>query len=413
MNDFYKKDIIVAPSDYDETNGKVDFICTGENDEKTIQAAIDKCVAENRNVFLLNGIYNIDGFYDFGDNGPLTALRFPDCHREIIFKGQNHEYGFQRKFNNGVVLFVTEKALESIGENATDVMCSGWTPAGIQNGASLNIENIAVVLHNNQRALRCVDLRRTDRVEVKNVSLMSYGGLMAEDNQVGLAELPPVPKTGCIGLTMTDGSNYDYSNYTNVQAWGFDEGIQVGGEHVVCINCGAAIGKYGFTFGNYETSCGSNHPITLINCLDERNINLPIFNFCGDHIGGRPLQGGQEIAMINFNIERVAKQTPGGILGDAMREIYPGTWCGKIEFTAQPAWCCINTENFKIWENDGSGSKIVTRNSMHKAVCTTAERESYYPTLGQQIFDTDLNKMLICIDPENRKWVDMNGNAIN
>ena len=77
--------------------------------------------------------------------------------------------------------------------------------------------------------------------------------------------------------------------------------------------------------------------------------------------------------MINFNIERVAKQTPGGILGDAMREIY----------------------------------------SMHKAVCTTAERESYYPTLGQQIFDTDLNKMLICIDPENRKWVDMNGNAIN
>ena len=373
----------------------MDFICTGENDEKTIQAAIDKCVAENKNIFLLNGIYNIDGFYDFGDNGPLTALRFPNCHREIIFKGQNHEYGFQRKFNNGVVLFVTEKALESIGANATDVMRSSWTHAGIQNGASLNIENIAVVLHNNQRALRCVDLRRTDRVEVKNASLMSYGGLMAEDNQAGLAELPPVPKTGCISLTMTDGSNYDSSNYTNVQAWGFDEGIQVGGEHVVCINCGAAIGKYGFTFGNYKTSCGSNHPITLINCLDERNINLPIFNFCGDHIGGRPLQGGQEITMINFNIERVAKQTPGGILGDAMREVYPGTWCGKIEFTAQPAWSCINTEDFKIWENDGSGSKIVTRNSMHKTVCSTAERESYYPTLGQQIFDTDLNKMLI------------------
>ena len=116
--------------------------------------------------------------------------------------------------------------------------------------------------------------------------------------------------------------------------------------------------------------------------------------------------------MINFNIERVAKQTPGGILGDAMREVYPGTWCGKIEFTAQPAWGCINTEDFKIWENDGSGSKIVTRNSMHKTVCSTAERESYYPTLGQQIFDTDLNKMLVCIDPENKKWVDMNGVTI-
>lgn len=49
---------------------------------------------------------------------------------------------------------------------------------------------------------------------------------------------------------------------------------------------------------------------------------------------------------------------------------------------------------------------------MHKTVCSTAERESYYPTLGQQIFDTDLNKMLVCIDPENKKWVDMNGVTI-
>jgi hypothetical protein len=30
--------------------------------------------------------------------------------------------------------------------------------------------------------------------------------------------------------------------------------------------------------------------------------------------------------------------------------------------------------------------------------------------LGQQIFDTDLNKMLICTDPATKKWVDFNGN---
>ncbi len=217
---------------------------------------------------------------------------------------------------------------------------------------------------------------------------------------------------GCIGLTMTDGSNNSFSNYTNVQTYGFDEGIQVGGEHVVCINCGAAIGRYGFTFGNYVTDCGSNHPITLINCMDERNINLPLFNMCGDSDGkGGRLQGRQEVTLISFNMERVERQTPGGKLGDLMREVHPGTWCGSIDFTLQPAWCSLNAIDFKLWESDGSGKNIRTRNSCHKMICTTEERLSYYPTLGQQIFDTDLNKMLICIDPDRKKWVDLMGNS--
>lgn len=401
--------IVVAPQNY--TGGvKADFICSGKNDELVIQQAIDKCIEENRNVMLLNGIYHIDAFYDYyKDGGPKAAICFPNTWREICFFGENHEYGFQKSFNNGVVLYVSHEALESISEE-TDVIRGKWTYKGIQNGSSLHMENIAVVLADNQHALRCVDLRRTDRVEVKNLSLVAYGDSVSENSAVGLVEAPPIPKKGCIGLTMTDGSNYDYSNYTNVQTWGFDEGIQVGGEHVVCINCGTAIGRYGFTFGNYKTYSGSNHPITLINCLYERNINLPMFNMCGDDDGnGGRLQGEQEVTFISFNIERVEKQTPGGKLGDLMREVYPGTWKGNIDFTAQPAWCATNSVDFQIWENDGSGSGIRTRNNCHKQMCTTAERLSYYPTFGQQIFDTDLNKMLICTDPEKKKWVDFNG----
>ena len=207
---------------------------------------------------------------------------------------------------------------------------------------------------------------------------------------------------------MTDGSNYNYSNYTNVHTWGFDEGIQVGGEHVVCINCGATIGRYGFTFGNYEMNCGANHPITLINCLDERNIHLLLLGkWCGDNDGkGGRLCGRQEITMIGFNIERIAAQTPGGVLGDCMREAVPGSWCGNIDYTAQPAWSCLNTPAFQLWENDGSGSGFRTHNNCHKTVCSTVERLSYYPSLGQQIFDTDLNKMVVCIDPHKKTWVD-------
>ena len=72
----------------------------------------------------------------------------------------------------------------------------------------------------------------------------------------------------------------------------------------------------------------------------------------------------------------------------------------------------LNTEDFQLWENDGSGAGFKTRNNCHKLICTTKERINYYPTYGQQIFDTDLNKMLICIDPANKKWVDYNGNEV-
>ncbi len=404
--------VVIAPKNY---LGKVtaDFNCTGKNDEIVIQAAIDRAVETNSNVMLLNGIYHIDGFNNYyHDDGPDTAVCFPNAWREIKFIGENAEYGLQKSFNNGVVLYVSADALQGI-EKETDVIRGKWTAAGIQNGSSLRMENIAVILANNQHKIRCIDLRRTDRPELKNIALIGYGDLIGENSDLGLGTPPPVPEKGCIGLTMTDGSNYGYSNYTNVHTFGFDEGIQVGGEHVICFNCGALVGRYGFTFGNYETHCGANHPITLINCMDERNINLPLFNMCGDDDkNGNHMQGKQEVTFINFNMERVERQTPGGKFGDLMREVHPGTWRGSIDFTLQPDWNALNSVDCQIWENDGSGSGIKTRNSCHKAVCTTEERLSYYPMFGQQIFDTDLNKMLICIDPSAKKWVDFMGNPV-
>lgn len=403
---------IAASNSTEEFQSKADFVCSGTNDEIMIQKAIDLCMEQDKNLYMLNGTYSIDAFYHQNDGGPLTAICIPNTHREFRIIGQNHEYGFQKKYHNGVVFYVSQTALNTIHTDSVDVIRGTWTGAGIQNGSSLHMENIAIILANNSHPIRCVDLRRTDRVEVKNLSLISYGDSISPDSSVGLETPPSIPAKGCIGLTMTDGSNYDYSNYINVQTWGFDEGIQVGGEHVICVNCGAAIGNYGFTFGNYEASNGCNHPITLINCLDERNINLPYFGrWCGDADGnGGRIIGNQEISLISFNIERVAAKTPGGVLGDLMKEEIPGSWCGKIEFTAQPAWCALNDIHFKLWESDGSGSRIKTKNNCHKTVCSTAERNTYYPTLGQQIFDTDLNKMLICIDPDQKLWVDFSGN---
>ena len=412
--------ITVAASDStDEAKANADLVCTGEHDELVIQRGIDECVKQNKNLYLLNGVYKIDGFYDFGDGGEKTALCVPNGWREFAIIGQGHEYGYRRRYDNGVTLYVNDAAFDSESGEQPGVLRNTWTSRGIQNGASLRLENLALVLDNNRHKVRCIDLRRTDRAECKNITLIAYGELLDGTDSFNIGTTSPdVAKEGCIGLTMTDGSNYNYSNYTNVFAYGFDEAIQVGGEHVVCINCGAALSTYGFTFGNYEVNCGANHPITMINCLDERNVNLPLFGcHTGDSDGkGGRLVGNQEITMISFNLEMLKNdpgKTPGGEVKSYMREVIPGTWKGNIDFTLQPAHCHTNAVDAQVWENDGSGTGIKTRNNCHKTVCSTAERLSYYPTHGQQIFDTDKNKMVICIDVASKLWVDFNGNAVD
>ena len=396
--------VIAAANSTDALKARADVVCSGEHDEQVIQAVIDRCARERLDVLLLNGIYHIDGFYDRGDGGPKAALCFPNNRQEMAFVGQRKPYGRE----SGVILYVTAQALEQIDGEGYDVIRTTWTPCGLGNGSALVLENMDVRLSHNQKPVRCVDLRRCDRPELKNIGLNAY-----HDMPAGLGKPPAMPVKGCIGLTMTDGSNAFYSNYTDVSANGFWEGIQVGGEHVVMINCAANMNYYGYTFGNYELKNGANHPITMINCMDERNVNLPLFNSCGDSdLNGNRMQGNQEVTMIGFNIEHIAAQAPGQKHERRMQEVFPGTWKGNIEFTVQPAWNHLNIVDFQLWENDGSGSGFKTRNNCHKTVCSTEERMSYYPTLGQQVFDTDLNKMVVCIDPATKKWTDFLGNEV-
>ena len=47
-----------------------------------------------------------------------------------------------------------------------------------------------------------------------------------------------------------------------------------------------------------------------------------------------------------------------------------------------------------------------------KASVFRAERIRYYPQYMQQLFDLDLNELLVCTDPAKRKWVDALGNAV-
>ena len=246
----YKNSMItIAANDSTEELKKcADVVCSGKNDEITIQKIINRCALEKKDIYLLNGTYHIDGFYDFKDGGPKAAICFPNNRQEMAFVGQSNPYGQ----DGGVILYVTAKALEQIGDEGVDVIRTTWTLRGIANGSALTIENMKISASHNQKPYRCIDLRRCDRPELKNVGMCAY-----RDMEAGLGKPPVVAAKGCIGLTMTDGSNDFYSNYTNVSASGFYEGIQVSGEHVVMINCAAIMNYYGYTFGNYQINCGA------------------------------------------------------------------------------------------------------------------------------------------------------------
>ena len=50
--------------------------------------------------------------------------------------------------------------------------------------------------------------------------------------------------------------------------------------------------------------------------------------------------------------------------------------------------------------------------TIQRARCMSAERRSYAPQLNQQVFDTDLNKLVICTDPVRKTWVDAMGTPV-
>ena len=165
MDKFQRHYITIAANDStEELKSCADIVCEGSHDELTIQKIIDKCAEEKKDIFLLNGTYHIDGFYDFGDGGPKAALRFPNNRQEISFSGQKKPYG---KKDSGVILYVTPLALEQIDGEGYDVIRTVWKDRGLGSCSALYMENFDIQLSHNQKPIRCIDLRRCDRPSLK------------------------------------------------------------------------------------------------------------------------------------------------------------------------------------------------------------------------------------------------------
>lgn len=411
-------EVFIAASDARETEKeRADFLCTGVNDEVVIQAAINSIYAAGGGtVRMSSGTFYIDSFTNYeanDDGGSYTAIMIPSNNTTgytIKIIGDSIPYSYTA--NGGTRIRVSDTCYEGLDQNKVyKIFRSPYVRSLVNNArVSLIMEQFGIYLPWNQKKIMCIDLLYTNRVELRHVYITAYiSGY--NGHTVSIQNPPDVAVEGCVGLRMTGGSNAGLlSTYDSVVCIGFYEGIKVGGEHVIGLNLGGIFNVYSYTFGNYPWSDGMNHPITLINCSDERSVNLPLFAYCSESRNNSA--SGQQISIIDFNVERIAAYTPGKQLGNLARELVPGTFHGDISYTIQYRYggSPLST-TMKFWE-DGHGQRFQSRNSTQLLACDTTTRNSYAPNYLQRIWDTTLGKEVICVDTANKTWKDAMGNIV-
>ena len=395
----------IASNDTSEYDKNIaDYVCKGTNDEYVINMAYLQGVWEGVTKIRLScGVFYIQSFGLTDSDTKVAILLQHGLNRvkNMIIEGSGCAYGFTRqKFPNGTVLYVDETGYNSLG--GSDVASIIKTPGtqAILSDNAIELREFGIYVYGSQKKITAIDFTSGDRVYCDKLALIGYTKEMLDDYHVGLS-IPPVaiPVDGFTGIKMGTGSN-DPQGYTfrNIGIWGFYEGFKVGGEHLLMEQCYAALCVYGYTFGNIPEVESENinslcHPITMINCSDERNQNFPCFKRAGKK---------QQITMIDLNLEYLPNSAPGNVFNNYMTDETGGEVCGEISYTIFTSQG--NVVDIPLWAN-GNGQTFVSRNAAQRNIGTTTERMTYSPNYGQTYFDTDLGKLMTCTDPQNKTWV--------
>lgn len=397
--DFYVVSSIADSDAYE--NYKHVYYCTGTNDELVIQQAVNDCAMHGGVIHMSRGDFFIDSFPNTINepSAAFAAISIPHRGTEVCIKGDSAR--LSGSVQNGTVIYVNDACYEALDANTNyRVFSSPYVPNIVNNVTeSVRVENLNVVLPWNQKRIIVFDWFSFERVYMQFVMVNGYRNGY-QGHHVSLTNPPDVAVEGSAGVRMTSGSNAGLNDdYFNVSVAGLYEGFKVGGEHVVMVNCMGVFNVYAYTFGNYEWVNGGHHPITLINCADERSVNLPWFVKSGNQYG-KP----QEIDLIGFNIERISEATPGGTLGNYAVVEEGQNFCGNVWFTIQTSYTGGgNSVSVPFW-NGTDGRGFITRNMAQKPSGTRTERYDYAPAYLQTYFDTDLGAMLFCDDEVTHHW---------
>lgn len=394
------KIIYVAASNSSGTDKSLcSFVCDGINDEVTIQSAIN-ALNGNGEVHLMIGDYYIHDFPVTSNVDERSAVVFPSSLSSCIKLSGLIDAS---RANSRPRIHVTNSALALYPDTLLAVFNVANSRSDAQ-GAAISFANMHIYIDDDSAEYKYIAINafQASSIKLKYVYIDAAPNI-GQDSMSGR-----MPVEGSVGVRCTKGNNNMGGGFISSYVRGFYDGFQLGGEHLILQDCGAQYCYYGYSFGNYDYSYGvMEHPITLINCLDERNAALPLFAKCGPH-GSTAYKGLQAITMIDFNIEDRPGSNPTGNRMLPASEVTPSSFCGYISFAANTANNTNNIVNFQFWAS-GCGQNFKTVNSTHKLGGTTAERNTYTPMYMQQYFDTDLNKMLIY---NGSSWVDFNGTAV-
>lgn len=414
-SDYDCKTLFVASSTSESIfKNNAHFVCDGVNDEVELDEAM--CLSNWHSIIQLgNGIFYIDSFikktykntpyYDieYTDYGVMTNTSYNDfdCVRTILgFNKNNNDYG------QGTRIYVRESAFENVPSTIEPYVISG---PGYGTTGTLIIKNLTIKIENNQHKVVCINGAHLGALTVDTCSLSAGANAWSET----------LPVEGCVGLRGVMGDCNGTSYYiAHTYAGAFYEGFQLGGEHLVMIECGGRFNYYCYTFGNYDYGSAYNngrvtdtHPLTLINCCDEGSRALPKFVKSGMYSDGN-VAAKQQIDLIGFNMEIHNASLQGAV------EVTSGAFCGTIDFVAYgstntskntPGPDRRNRVDVRFWASDNDGKYFRTTNAAHAEMGSTSERLGYWAQKMQKYFDTDLNKMLVCTSEDNQVWKDFNG----
>jgi len=408
-------EILIAASDstdFDKSRAK--FVCTGTHDEVTINRAFS-ILSPFQDLHFAKGTYYIDSFFVSTDGEEDYVICCPvgtqNRHRLVCDGAMPCKTSSSATdlgtFVNSAKFVVTSSCYEALDANKqySIIRCNSSSGYRRYGANAIQVEGLSFIIPDNQKKIICIDAKWAAFIQVKNVMASAVANVSSLK----------VPVEGCIGIRGTMGSNYGTGNWIeHCFVWGFYEGYAIAGEHLVCSDIGARFCNYGFTFNNFENEAGAwIHPITMINCADECNFNMPLFGHNGESAQTDNQGGRQSITFINFNLEWYYSYTRYG--GDYAKELVPGEWYGEIYYAIQASYGenSKNAVDTPFWTSDGSGVNFKSVNQAQAQQVTKEILRGYAPNFNQVVYVTDLQKPLICTNPNTGEWRDFNGNVVS
>lgn len=380
---------IAASDSSDSDKVFADYVCNGTTDTAIIQSVVNLCSNSSKIVFL-NGTYYLNPA-TVDSEGNYGAIIIPLHVRHLVLTTSN-----PMPLYNSVKFVLSQTVYNGLGDNAEYALIRG---AKINNpiGNDVTIEGINFTIYDNLKKVICVDGQY-----LGHLSLNMCKAVVENQPVTDWTHLPAgfhIPNINCVAFRGLGKSQHAYSKWSKCSATAFGIGFACQGEHLMLENNGAIMCYYGHTFNYFpsKTDGAYTHGMVLRNELEELCLNMPYF---GDNVYNQTLD------ITDFHIEwKPAFYSQSGNLAT---EKVANSWRGSITYQIQfgSTYSLSNLVEQKFWA-DGNGNAMFSLNQAQKPACTTTERNTYAPTYMQKLFDTTLNKLLVCVDTKNKTWVEV------